>query len=80
MKRRRSSYGAHLAHGLYREGCGAKPDMCTDCIEAFLDMSMFEHCPNVSDTFRRVSMRYDMRKPLLSRRVARVAYRGGARR
>lgn len=76
MKRRRSSYGAYLAAGLYREGCGGKADWCEDCTEIVLDASMREDEP-FYDTYRRVVMRHEMRRPLLARSGSRVrsAYR-----
>lgn len=81
MKRRRSRYGAYLANGLVREGCGSKPTdvWCMDCQE-IVDHAL-HHSLRVAETFTRVFKRHEMRKPRLDRRLSRMrsAYRARRR-
>lgn len=64
VRRRRSTYGAYLAHGLWREGCGSKDvdEWCFDCLEIYADV-VNDPRTAVEDTFSRVAQRYDMRIP-----------------
>lgn len=81
VQRQRSSYGAYLANGLVREGCGSKPTdvWCMDCQEV-ADHAL-HHSLRVAETFTRVFKRHEMRKPRLDRRLSRMrsAYRARRR-